>query len=205
MAYHKPGYITASTISPLLTGSGDSLLKGGLTYCKQIAAERSGMVRLDPVFTGNDATEWGLLYEHDATNRYEQARFVSVHSQQKTIEIGMVSCTTDGLIESDGMVQIKCPYNSLVHMDYLLDPAMFSTKYYDQVQTEMMVARRQWCDLVSYDPRWNEPLDIVIVRVFPDQQWRDKARIRIEAAGAAIARFANEIKQKSKSLQVSRP
>ena len=65
MASHNPGYITASTVSPFLTGKGDKLLAGGITAAKKIAMERSRIVSIEnDAFSGNSATEWGN--EHDA-------------------------------------------------------------------------------------------------------------------------------------------
>src|SRR5690625_3576916 len=84
MACHNPGYITASTVSPFLTGKNDKLLAGGITAAKKIAMERSGLVDIqNKIFEGNKYTEWGNEHEADAIRRYEEEQFVTVHGQQE--------------------------------------------------------------------------------------------------------------------------
>lgn len=195
MPLHNPGFWTASTIDPILTGKGDSLLKGGLEYCKQIAMERVGVRDLESAFSGNSATEWGNEHEADAIARYEELHFVTVHGQQEQIADGWLSCTPDGLVGSDGMVQVKCPFKSQNHLSYLLDPDSLAAQYNNQCQFELMLAGRKWDDLVSYDPRWPEPLDIVVVRIYPAEAWQARTRDRIDQAEAEVRRIVNELSE----------
>ena len=187
MAQHNPGYITASTVSPFLTGKGDTLLKGGETAAVKIAMERSGIVTItNEIWDGNSATEWGNEHEADAILRYEEIEFASVTDQQKGVAEGWLSCTPDGYVNDDGLVEVKCPYNESVHFGYLLDSVALKDKYYDQVQFQLMLTGRKWCDLVSYHPHYNEPNDIVKVRIEPDPDWVKRCRSRIDQAEAII-------------------
>lgn len=199
MASHNPGYFTASTISPFLTGKGDTLLKGGETAAIEIAKERLALDKLvtpEEGWQGNDATEWGNQHEADALLRYEQAEFVTVTDTQKGAVDGWMSCTPDGYVGSDGLVEVKCPFTTKVHMGYLLDSDELRKQYEDQCQFQMMLTGRKWCDLVSYDPRWTEPLDLVIVRILPDPEWQASCRSRLAQAEAIITETIQTIKQR---------
>ena len=189
MAQHNPGYFTASTIGPFLTGKKDELLVGGVAAAIEIAKERmalAGLVNPEEPWQGNDATEWGNQHEADGLLRYEQDQFVTATDRQIGISEGWLSCTPDGYIEPGGLVEVKCPYATKVHMGYLLDPETLRAQYDDQCQFQLMLSGRDWCDLVSYDPRWKEPLDLVIVRITPDPEWQERCRNRIEQAETII-------------------
>ncbi len=70
----------------------------------------------------------------------------------------------------DGLVEIKCPLTA-THLETLLGAAPPS-KYLAQMQWQMAVTGRAWCDFVSYDPRL--PLDM---RLFVRRIARDDRRI----------------------------
>lgn len=195
MADHAPGYITASTVAPFLTGTSDKLLTGGKNAAKKIAAERCGLVRLEPSFTGNDATEWGLEHEDEAIRRYEEIYFVDVYGRQDVVKDGWKSCTPDGLVFDEGLVEVKCPYNSLNHMDNLLDNAWLKD-YENQCQFQMMLTGREWVDLISYDPRWKSPLDIHVVRIDVDEEWQKFCRNRLKQAEVIIEETIKQLKSK---------
>ena len=62
-----------------------------------------------------------------------------------------IGCSPDGLVGDDGLIEIKCP-NSTTHIDTLLTQKV-PTGYIKQMQGQMWVSGRQWCDFVSFDPR----------------------------------------------------
>lgn len=201
MASHNLGYFTASTISPFLTGKKDELLVGGVTAAVEIAKERLALDKLvtpEEGWQGNDATEWGNQHEADALLRYEQAEFVSVTDRQKQAVNGWMSCSPDGYVGSDGLVEAKCPFTTKVHMGYLLDPNELRNQYEDQCQFQLMLTGRKWCDLISYDPRWAEPLDLVVVRILPDPEWQARCQSRLQQAEAIIQKTIITIKGRMK-------
>lgn len=195
MASHAPGYITGSTVSALLTGKKDKLLVGGVAFAMQIAMERCGLVEIPPDFQGNEATEWGNMYEEEAIQRYEEVNFSDVHGKQEGFCTGWTSCTPDGLIGGDGVLEIKCPFQTKNHLDYLLSDESFKAKYEDQAQFNMMLTGREWCDLVSYDPRWTQPLDIKVVHIEACEQWQERAMDRIQQTEAVIKDTLKRINQ----------
>ena len=66
-------------------------------------------------------------------------------------EISRLGASPDGLVGTDGLIEIKCP-TSAVHIDTLITKQI-PVEYEWQMLCEMACTGRQWCDYVSYDPR----------------------------------------------------
>ena len=69
----------------------------------------------------------------------------------------------DGLIGADGMLEIKCP-NSSTHIEYL-ERKVIPSQYKVQVQMQLWVAERDWCDFVSFDPRFPPASQLKVITV----------------------------------------
>ena len=134
----------------------------------------------------NAAMEWGteqeplarIAYEAHADVFVEQVSFVD-HS---TIE--WFGCSPDGLVGDDGLLEIKCP-SSKNHIKYLLagkPPA----KYVPQMQCQMAVTGRKWCDFVSFDSRLPEDLRLFVVRLERDDEY-------IKSMEAEVRQFLSEV------------
>jgi putative phage-type endonuclease len=121
-------------------------------------------------YTGRDVTEVGLI---------------------RHPKIEQTHASPDGLVDQDGMLEIKCP-SSATHMETLLGQSI-AAKYETQMQWQMVCAGRQWCDFVSYDPRMPENMRLFIKRV-P----RDEARIK--ELESEIASFLLELAVKLSQL-----
>ena len=78
----------------------------------------------------------------------------------------LAGCSPDGLVDWDGLIEIKCPFNSANHIETLLRG--MPDEHRAQVQGQMWITGRQWCDFVSYDPRMPEPLQLHIQRINRD-------------------------------------
>lgn len=76
-------------------------------------------------------------------------------------------CSPDGLVGDDGLLEIKCPL-SHTQVEYLRDGKIPGI-YYPQVQGQLLVMGRKWCDFISYHPDM-KPL---IVRVERDKKFID--------------------------------
>ena len=131
------------------TKSGEAASRAN--YRAQLVAERlTGTVQES--FT-NGAMQWGTDNEPVARAMYEVAAGVMV-DQVGFIDhptIRMSGASPDGLIDSDGHVEIKCP-NTATHIETLLS-GKAPSKYIKQMQWQMACTGRAWCDFVSYDPR----------------------------------------------------
>ena len=78
------------------------------------------------------------------------------------------------------MVQIKCP-TLAVHVGYLL-AGKLPTDYFQQVQGELLVTGRQWCDFVSYYPNMNA----LLIRIYPDPIFTELLSVELESFGKEL-------------------
>lgn len=105
-----------------------------------------------------------------------------------TTDDGRIGASLDALVDDDGSAEIKCP-SLKVHIGNLLDPDAFVVKHRLQVQFQLMVSEREWCDLVSYCP--GQPA--VCVRIHRDAEiidkLRDAARECVKQIDLALARI----------------
>jgi putative phage-type endonuclease len=160
------GKVTASRITDVLAKvkTGEAVTRED--YRTELVVQRLTN-QPSETFT-NPAMEWGTLQEPMARIAYEAQANVFVEQvsfvEHPTIE--WFGCSPDGLVGEDGLIEIKCP-SSKNHIKYLLGgkpPA----KYIPQMQCQMAVTGRKWCDFVSYDPRLPEDLQLFVVRLERD-------------------------------------
>jgi hypothetical protein len=65
--------------------------------------------------------------------------------------------SSDGLVDDDGLVEIKCPASCQKIGSIWSDPANATAEYIDQIQGGMWITGRKWCDFIMYCP-WLEPV-----------------------------------------------
>ncbi len=115
----------------------------------------------------NAAMRWGTEQESMARTAYEQRTGVAVEETGFVAhDTLMAGCSPDGLVDWDGLIEIKCPYNSAVHISTLL--AGMPADHTAQVQGQMWITGRQWCDFVSFDPRMPAELQLHVQRINRD-------------------------------------
>jgi len=157
------GKVTASGVADVLakTKSGVSASRGN--YLIKLALQRvTGVV--EEGFT-NEAMQWGIDNEAQARVAYEvfSGNFVDQIAFVDHPTIKWFGASPDGLIDNNGLVEIKCP-NSATHWSYIKagEPPM---KYYIQMQAQMACTNREWCDFVSFDPRMPDRSKLFVKRV----------------------------------------
>jgi putative phage-type endonuclease len=114
------------------------------------------------------AMQWGTDQEPAALQAYAEAHVLHVEAvgfvQHPTLAVG---CSPDGLVTEDmaatGLVEIKCPFNSANHLETWLSG--MPEEHTAQVQGQMWLTDRQWCDFVSFDPRMPDDLQLYVQRV----------------------------------------
>jgi len=146
------------------------------SYALELIAER--LTGLSKDFS-SAATDWGNQYESVAVGAYMESTGNEVLEcgfvRHKTIETG---ASPDGLIGLDGGIEIKCPFNTVNHLNNALNLDI-PKEYYAQVQGQMWVCNLEWVDFVSFDPRIDGPAGLVVVRVERDQDYINKLEQRI--------------------------
>lgn len=170
------GKVTASKVSAVLAKK-DSATRAD--YLTDLVLER--LTGKQQEFYQNEAMQWGTDTEPQARMAYE------AHTNNLVDEYGFIDhptivnfgCSPDGGIGEDGLIEIKCP-NSKTHLSTLLS-GKAPSKYIPQMQTQMAVMNRQWCDFVSFDPRLPEELQLFIVRVNRDDEYIAKLEEEVSA------------------------
>jgi putative phage-type endonuclease len=113
------------------------------------------------------AMQWGTEQEPAARAAYERVTGISVEETGFVAHDTLLAgCSPDGLVDWDGLIEIKCPWNTAVHIETLLNG--MPDEHIPQVQGQMWITGRQWCDFVSYDPRMPEPLQLHVQRIQRD-------------------------------------
>jgi putative phage-type endonuclease len=118
----------------------------------------------------------GIELEDDARSLYSFIKDVTVETVGLCYpdERKLCGASPDGLVGKDGILEIKCPCFA-VHIEYLLKGKL-PTTYFQQVQGQLYVTERKWCDFMSY----SEGLEPFIVRVERDETFIKKLEVALE-------------------------
>lgn len=137
-------------------------------YKYQLIAERLTGKQVD--FYTTQAMQWGIDNEASARLAYEFKTGYQVQEEGFLISptVPDAGVSPDGLIGLDGGVEFKCP-ETATHIETLTSKQIPS-KYLEQCIGGMWVTGRKWWDFVSYDPRMPEDLQLVIIRLWRNEQ-----------------------------------
>jgi putative phage-type endonuclease len=158
----RAGKVTASRVADILAKTKTGPSASRQNYLIELALQRTTGVIQESY--SNSAMEWGTQTEPQARVAYEVAtgNFVDQIAFVDHPSIEWFGCSPDGLV-NDGLIEIKCP-NSATHWEYFKakEPPK---KYFIQMQAQMAVTGKDWCDFVSFDPRMPERSQLLIVQV----------------------------------------
>ena len=144
------GLLTASRCGDMMarTKTGPGASRGA--YLAELVIER---------LTGAPLDHFVSQAMRDGTERQPEAlRLYSFGCLEDISEVGFVlhpaienfGASPDGLVGAHGLVEIKCP-EPKQHLATLLgEPPR--KEYVDQMQAQLAVTGRYWCDFVSYSP-----------------------------------------------------
>lgn len=182
----RKGKVTASRVADIMakTKTGVSTSRGN--YLIELALQRVTVV-IEEGFK-NDAMAHGSHYEKEARLAYEVSceTFVEQVAFVDHPIIPWFGCSPDGLV-NEGLIEIKCPYQSAVHWSYLKDrkpPA----KYIPQMMAQMSCTGAKWVDFISYDPRMGDNTKLFVVRLMRDEQY-------ISLMEQEIKKFLDEVEE----------
>lgn len=167
------GVVTASAFSKILTPAKGDLSKQMGGYENRIVAER---ITGDPIddFGGNVWTERGHELEPEAVAMYEMLREADVtHAGFISNDAETVGCSPDGLVNDDGLLEIKCLAPHTI-IGVLLDGES-DDGHYPQLQGQLFVTGRKWVDILYYHPK----LPPLIQRVNRDEEYIRKLSIAL--------------------------
>lgn len=99
-----------------------------------------------------------------------------------TLECG---ASPDGLVGSNGLIEIKCPTQG-VHLEYLRldrEPAAYTA----QIQGQLWVTEREWTDFVSFNPDFPDNCQLIVRRIHRDDEY-------IKRLADAVAAFMDDVR-----------
>ncbi len=140
---------TASNASTILARG-----RGVNTLIKQMLAEyySSGNYEEYCAKYKNANMQRGNDYEDKARAVYE------LETGGKVIQVGFIEsdeyegCSPDGLVNDDGLLEIKNPSDERF-LQLILDEKI-DKEYLDQMQMQMFVSKRAWCDFFAFNPNF---------------------------------------------------
>ena len=173
------GKITASNFSKVMAkGAG----KTRQSYLYKLAAEIITGDQVDH-YT-NDAMLHGTETEPMARAAY------CFENDIEVTEVGFIEtdeylgCSPDGLVGDDGLVEIKCPVTTTQIATFL--SGRMPTTHKAQVQGQIWISEKSWCDFVSFDPRVNGKASYFCERIYRDDDYIKTLEIEVE-------KFKNEL------------
>lgn len=100
-------------------------------------------------FEGNEATDWGEKHEADALREYKARVWpeadLSMSGFVAHADIPWVGCSPDVLIGTTGLGEVKCPFSQQLY-------DAIPPYYMAQMQGQMEVTNREWCDFIVWTP-----------------------------------------------------
>jgi len=156
------GKATASKFKRIITRTG----KRSTSYEKyalELAFEKFA-ARIPDSFS-TQAMERGIALESIARQEYSKNTLTEV-TEVAFFDCGSYGFSPDGLIDDDGLIEVKA-MNIEKHAECFITKEV-PDEHYAQCQGALMVSQRKWIDFVSYNSDLRQPLDLVIIRLFPD-------------------------------------
>lgn len=176
----RAGIPTASMYATVMaSGKAGGVSKTRRTYMLKLAGERLTSEPMDNY--SNHHMERG--HEHEPLARQAYAFLKDVEPEQVGfIRSGDTGASPDSMVGDNGLVEIKSKLAHL-HLD-VLDRDEVPCEHTLQVQGQLWVAEREWCDFVSYCPK----LELFVKRVYRDEK-------KIREIANAVDQFNNELNE----------
>jgi len=159
------GRATASKFNDIIAVTRSGYSTQRKNYAAELTIQRIIGVSEDSYTSA--AMQWGIDNEPLARLQYE------LTTGNTAKETGfwlhdelMAGASPDGLIGRAGVLEIKCP-NSATHIETLFKKTV-PRQYQAQVQGQMWITGRKWCDFVSFDPRLPVNAQMIVIHVERD-------------------------------------
>lgn len=138
------------------------------------------------------AMEWGKAWEGKAREAY--AEYIG----QEVQTVGFceldeyAGCSPDGLIGKDGLCEIKCKQDKN-HLFTVLSGKV-DAGHYGQMQYQMLVTGRKWCDYVCYNPFFKNPL--YVKRVLKDTDYQAQLAEGLSKGRELVQQYIKQYEEK---------
>jgi len=189
----RAGKATASNFSKFMANDGKDFGDPAKRYALQIALERITGRKAENSFS-NEHTERGHAQEPIARMLYEDQNFVTV-TNGGFFDLGQYGDSPDGLISTDGVLEIKSVIYS-THYD-TIKRGTFDPSYKWQLVGHLDCTGRDWVDFASYCADFPEASKLIVYRTYRDafKAELERLRDRREQFLELVERTARDIPQ----------
>lgn len=201
------GKISASNIYKLLGKDDSKFTEAGLTYLRELLAQQ--MTLEVPQGYETEAIRWGNTYEPEAIEffkrQYKPEKLVYFGGENPQwfvhpVHSKIAGASPDSDIRLSGIDyvgEIKCPFNSAVHIRNLeletpADVAKEHPDYYAQMQMQMICLDYENALFISYDPR-NVKYPMRVIHIPLDNEMVAKINAKLDLAKLTIADIRTRI------------
>ena len=165
----RKGKMTASNAETIIANG-----KGLETYIYNLMAEYYSSAEKENYI--NADMQRGIDLEPEARLEFEFYTNLDVQEVGFIEHNEFIGVSPDGLIGDDGLIEIKCP-NDSIYFKLLLSNNI-KPEYIAQMQMQMYVTERQYCYFVSYNPNFEKSL--YIKKINRDEEMIDKLKKGLE-------------------------
>lgn len=144
--------------------------KGLETYILNLCSEF--LSSADKELFTNDHIKRGIELEEEAVSVYEFNNGVEVENVGFVIHNKHSGCSPDGFVGDNGLIEVKCKSDANHLKQILSGYDGIESTYMWQMQMQMLVCKRAWCDFVCYNPNFDN--NLIVHRVFVDKVKQDK-------------------------------
>lgn len=167
------GLPTASRFDSIVTPAKCKLSSSWKSYAAELIAQEMGLIVQPPPSFWMDH---GMEMEPKAIAAYE--KITGVQTQVIGFAFpddhGRYGCSPDRLVGEDGLLEVKCPKPETL-IQYHAN-GEFPAEYKPQVQGQLFITGRSWCDFMAYHP----DMKPFLVRVESDLEYQAKLAIALE-------------------------
>lgn len=183
------GIPTASEFSTVMAsgrGGGESLTRK--TYMHKLAGEILTGEPMDSYSNGH--MERGKEWEAEARERYAFEREVEPELVG-FVRNGQMGASPDSLVGSPGLLEIKTKAAHLQVELLLKGPTYFPPEFKAQTQGQLMVAEREWVDLVVYCRK----LPLFLTRAYRDEPYIANLRREVDRFNDELAQLVERVRR----------
>ncbi|PRC92631.1 lambda exonuclease family protein [Solimicrobium silvestre] len=160
---------------------------GAKRYASDLAIER-----ISGHMYGIPPKAWVLNRGHEmevhARRLYEGRTGAFVTEAGICVDENRFGYSTDGLVDNDGLIEIKSPIDSIKIEQMLITGDV--SEYIHQMQGGMWLTNRKWCDFIMYVPDLESvEIELYVKRILRDDAFIDEMVVK-------LGRFSNLVAQK---------
>ena len=188
------GKVTASRIGDIMAKTKSGYGAARKNYMAQLLCERLTGTREETFVSATMQRGTDLEAKARATYILTNGDLVEEIGFVEHPNIEMSGASPDGLVNDDGLIEIKCP-NTATHLEFIRTKKPKS-EYILQMQWQMACTGRSWCDFVSYDDRLPEKFAFYSIRLKRDDDL-------IKEIEAEVQKFLDELRGQLQILEAA--